>query len=383
MTSTSHRTDRTTHPHRELAYPDSRFARLDGIEVHYLDAAAGRVRPDAEPADTPADGRAVAPATQPSGSRTTHADGRGVPPATQRSGSGTAHTDDGGARPATQPSESGAAHPGDRDPGHGPTTALLSHHFYGSAATWRDVLGGLGDELPTVALDRPGFGLTERPHPGSLNGFNPYSRAGAAELGWALLDRLGNGDAVLIGSSAGGTHVLEMYAQQPRRVRALVLIGAAITGDVGPPAALRPLLRTPPLRRVGPHIVDRLAGEVTADRVTRSWAVPSRADHDVADPYQRMLRVEGWQRGLWAVLTADQPPDLRRLLSRIDVPTLVVTGDRDPVVHPEASRRTAAAVPAARFVSIEDCGHTPQEERPEALREAIRGFLADVGIVRA
>lgn len=288
-----------TDQRRALAYPDSRFARLGGIEVHHE-----------------VHGDAAAPAL------------------------------------------------------------LLSHHFYGSTRSWRHLTGDLARDHLVTAFDRPGFGLTERPDRRPRPGGSYFDRATAARIGWELLDHLGAARAVLVGSSAGGTNVLEMYAQRPERVRALVLIAPAITGDVGPPALLRPLLRRRPLRSVGPRIVRRLARDIDVARVSRAWYDPARATTDDVEPYRRMLAVAGWERGLWDLVTAERPPDLRDLLPTIEVPTLVVTGDHDRTVVPDWSRRTAAAIPGARFAVIEGCGHTPHEERPRALLETLRGFLA-------
>jgi len=288
-----------TRNHRDLAYPDSRFVRLDGVDVHHLDTGSS--------------------------------DGE---------------------------------------------TLLLSHHFYGSAPTWRKVIDRLQDRHRLVAFDRPGFGLTERPERGGGNGANPYTRDASARIGWGLLDHLDVEEAVLVGSSAGGTNVLEMYARQPTRVRALVLVGPAITGDVGPPDPLRPLLRSSPFRHLAPHVIRRLVGEVDVARVSSSWADPGRAGEADVEPYQRMLRVEGWDRGFWAVVTAEGSPNLSGLLPRIDVPVLVVSGDSDRVVEPRLSERAAAAIPDARFERLEGCGHTPQEECPDDLTNVLESFLA-------
>ncbi len=259
------------------------------------------------------------------------------------------------------------------DPGN--DAVLLSHHFYGSTPTWRTVMAGLADDHFPVAFDRPGFGLTERPPRSRWDGTNPYTRDASARIGWQLLDHLGVERAVLVGSSAGGTNVLEMYRQQPERVRGLVLISPAVTGDVGPPSRLRPLLRTPQARALAPRIVQRLAGDVSAARIGRSWHDPSLATDDHAEPYQRMLRVEGWERGFWELVTAEPPPDLRDVLHAIRVPTLLTVGASDGIIAPRWNRRTAGAIPGARFEVIPECGHTPQEECPEALLGLMRPFL--------
>ena len=290
-----------TSSHRALAYPDSRFQRLSGIDVHHLVSG---------------------------------------PPVG--------------------------------------TTLLLSHHFYGSAPTWRNLTAELPEDWQVVAFDRPGFGLTERPARERWGEVDPYTRATAARLGWQLLDHLDVDDAVLVGSSAGGTNVLEMYLLHPERVRAIVLLSPAITGDVGPPTSLRPLLRSPQVRAIAPHLIQRFVGEVDVARTASSWADPSRATPADAEPYQRMLQVDGWDRGFWEVINASPRPQLGEALQAIDVPVLVVSGDSDRVIRPRWNRRTAEAIPGARYVELTGCGHTPQEECPAALAGAMEGFLGDV-----
>ncbi len=256
-------------------------------------------------------------------------------------------------------------------------TLLLSHHFYGSTPVWDRFAPLLADRHRIVTWDRPGFGLTERPVRGSL-AHNPYTRTAAARLGWSLLDAIGADEVVLVGASAGGSNVLEMYAQAPERVRALVLLAPAITGDVGAPPQVRPLLRTAPLRRLGPRVVERFIGDITRERSTRAWHDPSRArDEDLA-PYRDLTRVEGWSRGLWEVMTAEPPPDLRPVLRSIAVPTLVVTGAQDRTIAPRWGRWVAATVPGGRFTLLPDCGHVPHQERPDELAAIVRPFLAEV-----
>lgn len=252
---------------------------------------------------------------------------------------------------------------------------LLAHHFYGSVATWRRVVPPLAGTAHVIAHDRPGFGLTERPvvHLGRPN---PYTRAEQAWTSWRLLDLLGVDGTVLVGSSAGGTHVLEMFALRPERVRGLVLLSPAITGDVGAPPALRPLLRTPQVRRLAPRVVERIVDDVPRERIERSWHDPSRlADEDV-EAYRRLVRVEGWARGLWESMIAEAPPDLRDVLRRIDVPTVVVAGRSDRTIAPHFNARTARAIPGARLELLDDCGHLPQEERPDAVIAAVQEVLA-------
>lgn len=256
---------------------------------------------------------------------------------------------------------------------------VLLHHFYGNVATWRHLHRELSSDHRVIAFDRPGFGLTEPPPRRHWNGVNPYTRAASARLALGLLDHLGIEAAALVGSSAGGTIALETYALAPGRVHGLGLLAPAITGDVGPPPHLRRWMRRAPLRALGPAVVRRVAGDITRERVSRSWADPGLATDDDVEAYARPLRVTGWARGYWELFAAEPPPDLRGLLPRVEVPTLVVSGDTDRVVSPALSRRTAAAIPGASYVELPRTGHTPHEERPDALAAVLRPFLADLG----
>ncbi len=263
----------------------------------------------------------------------------------------------------------------------GPTDApavVLFHHFYGSTATWRHVQDDLSRDHLVISFDRVGFGLTERPPRSAWIERNPYTREMSARIALALLDDNDVEVATLIGASAGGTAALETFATAPDRVRGLALLSPAITGDVGAPPRLRRLLRSRLVRPIGARVVQRVAGEVSRDRVARSWHDPQRATDDDVDAYARPLQVDDWEHGFWDVMTAEPPPDLRGLLPRIDVPTLVVAGASDPVIGPGWNRRTADAIPGARFHLLHDVGHTPHEERPDLLLPVLRRFLGDV-----
>jgi pimeloyl-ACP methyl ester carboxylesterase len=159
-----------------------------------------------------------------------------------------------------------------------------------------------------------------------------------------------------------------------------VLISPAITGDIGPPSVARPVLRSPQVRAIAPRLVRRFAGEVDVARVASSWADPSRATPAIAEPYQRMLRVEGWERGFWEVMNAEPRPDVRDVVRAVQVPGLVVAGAEDRVIRPSWNRRTAEGLPDGRYVELPGCGHTPQEECPGLLADEIRAFLDEVGV---
>lgn len=263
--------------------------------------------------------------------------------------------------------------------GDGPHDVVLLHHFYGHVWAWRHVQDLLADKARTLAFDRPGFGLTERLHPWQWANGNPYTRAGSVRLMVGLMDELGMHKAILVGSSAGGTVALEAWRLVPERISGLVLLSAAITGDVGMPEVLRPLLRTRPMRRLAPPIARRAATGIDHQRVGKAWHDPGRvSDADVA-AYNRPLGVDGWEYGMWDAMTAERRPRHRATLRSITVPTLVVAGASDRTIRPGISRKVAAAIPGADFQVLEGCGHTPHEECPQGVATAIAEFLNAMG----
>lgn len=257
----------------------------------------------------------------------------------------------------------------------GPTVLLL-HHFFGSAGTWRHVLAGLRERARIVAFDRPGFGLTQRPRLHGSGSRQAYTRAHAVDMALRLLDHLDADDAVIVGSSSGGTLALELFDRAPQRVRGLALLAPAITGDVGPPGALRPLLR--PLFPLVRPWIHRLAEDITPARVGRGWHDGSQATDADALAYRTPLQIPGWDRAFWAVVTAERPPDVRHVLPRIDVPAVVVQGASDRTIQPRWSRRTAAAIPGARYIELPAVGHTPQEEAPDRLLPILGQLLDEI-----
>ena len=65
------------------------------------------------------------------------------------------------------------------------------------------------------------------------------------------------------------------------------------------------------------------------------------------------------------------------LVGTIRSPTLVIWGRHDRWIAAAQADRFVSAIPGARKVVFEDCGHMPQEERPAAVAKLIREFLAE------
>ena len=261
--------------------------------------------------------------------------------------------------------------------GNDEPTMILLHGFAASTFSWREVMTPLARTGTVVAYDRPSSGLTARPMPGEWTGDSPYSPVAQVEQVVGLMDALGLRRAILIGNSAGGTVALHTALSYPDRVAALVLVDPAIYVTGGAPSWIRPLLRTPQLRRIGPVLVRNIS--IWGERLLgMAWHDPSRITPQIKEGYRAALQAENWDRGLWELTVAAQDIRLGERVAEVRQPTLVITGDDDRIVPTAQSIRLASELPGAELVVIPSCGHVPQEECPEAFLEAVQAFLAQV-----
>ena len=182
----------------------------------------------------------------------------------------------------------------------------------------------------------------------------PYRLTDMAADAVGLLDALGIASAHVVGASMGGMIAQTIAIEHPERVRSLTSI-MSTTGetDVGQPTpeALQALLRPPPTDR---------ASAIEAG-VASSRVIGSPDDFDEAEAaskaaraYDRAFHPAGTARQLLAIVASGSRAEGLRAL---EVPTLVVHGDADPLVTPSGGIRTAELVPGATLVLIEGMGH--------------------------
>ncbi len=74
---------------------------------------------------------------------------------------------------------------------------------------------------------------------------------------------------------------------------------------------------------------------------------------------------------------SSQGPDLRGVLPHINVPTLLVYGDKDVRAPLTVAQELHAAISASTLVVLPDAGHLCTIEAPEAFNRAVRNFLHD------
>jgi len=257
--------------------------------------------------------------------------------------------------------------------GAGKPVMVLLHGFASSTYTWHKVMSDLAKQGTVIAFDRPAFGLTERPLPGSWTGDSPYSNESAVKLTVGLMDALGMSDAVLVGHSAGAAIAMQTALEYPARIEGLVLVDAAISANRQMPAWIA---NTPQMKRLGPYLSRSLAGKEGDAFLQAAWHDPSKFTQADKDAYRKPLQIENWDIALWQYTIANRDADLENQLGALRLPVLVLSGDDDRIVPAAQSEKLANGLPNRRMVVLSACGHVPQEECPEEWLPPVLDYLA-------
>jgi pimeloyl-ACP methyl ester carboxylesterase len=251
--------------------------------------------------------------------------------------------------------------------GQGPPLLLL-HGLASSLFTWSDVLPELARSHDVVALDLPGFGLSDQPADLS------FARLVRATLG--AMDELGLERASLAGNSLGGAVAIAIAAEHPERVEKLVLLDSA-GFNVDPeqrPAILR-LVRALPASLLELLPVRR---PFTRAALQRVFFDPAKVSEERVEEYVAPLLRPGSVRAIRSVLKprAAEVAAFPELVARVRAPTLILWGNEDRWVPVEQAELFRAAIPGSRTIVLRRCGHVPQEERPIETGALVESFLS-------
>lgn len=241
--------------------------------------------------------------------------------------------------------------------GHGPPLLLLNG-IGGNIEMWEPLAGRLSDRR-LVMLDMPGTGQSA---PLQV----PVRMTGYARLVTQLLDQLGLERVDVLGYSWGGALAQQLARTAPGRVRSLVL-AATVPGIGGRPPApwVVALMATPAryysrtyLRFVAPLVF----GSDPARVDDASGAARRRHPPTMRGYAQQLFAISGWSSRPW--------------LRRLRVPTLVISGSRDPLAPPRNSVILSRAIPGAAL-HVVDGGHLFLLEQPDEAAAVIHRFLAE------
>ncbi|MFH2086470.1 MAG: alpha/beta hydrolase [Pseudomonadota bacterium] len=238
--------------------------------------------------------------------------------------------------------------------------AQNDHSVWGLQSRWFAHHG-----FAVLAVDLPGHGRSAGAPLPSIE-----TLADWIEL---LLEKVGAGDTAtpgevtLVGHSMGSLTALECAARHPARIARIALVGTAVPMPVS----------------------DALLG-AARDKEPKAISMINAWSHSPRGTIGGNTVPGMWLLGAARRLAERQPPGVlhndlaacnaythgMEAAAALACPTLIVSGSRDMMTHPKAAAKLAAAIKDVRSVSLDGAGHDLMAEQPDAVLDALRGFIA-------
>jgi pimeloyl-ACP methyl ester carboxylesterase len=221
----------------------------------------------------------------------------------------------------------------------GPIPIVLVHGIGASSRVMRRLIAELGADYPVFAPDLPGFGMSEDPA-------HVLDAEGHAEALRQWMASAGIDGAAVLGTSYGCQVAVELAIRDPERVDALILSGPTFDPAARDARAqlrrwLRSTWRESPM--LVPHVV---------------------RDFLDCGPFRFQRTFE---------LALDEL--IEEKLPQVDVPALVVRGERDPIVPQAWAKRVTELLPNGELRVIPKAGHALHFSAAGALADAVYDFL--------
>lgn len=249
-----------------------------------------------------------------------------------------------------------------RRAGSGPSLLLL-HGGLSDSREWRRQLDALSEDFDAVAWDAPGCGgSSDPPETIGLDGY--------ADCLAAFIEALGLGRPHVAGLSFGAGLALGLYRRHSRLPRSLVL-ASAYAGWAG----------SLPAEVVEARVQQVLQqADLPASQVVGEWLpslFSSSVPADVVEETAAIMR-DFHPAGVRAMARAFAEADLRDVLPKIEVPTLLLYGDADQRSPRDVAEELHAAIPGSQLVWMHGVGHQSNLEAPARFNDETRAFLRSI-----
>jgi len=240
------------------------------------------------------------------------------------------------------------------------TPLLLLHGLGGSIESWTNNIEFLSTKFRIIALDLPGFGLSDKPKISySINFYVGFLEK--------FIKRIKLNHLFVIGSSLGGHIAVEFTIRNRKNVDKLILISPAgsLPKSFKGTKELRKYLRV--VNAKSSKDVTRILSSIDNSMVSRSYA-------DAV--YKRLSLPGAKQAFISALMGSATASRYNSKLSKLDTDMLLIWGREDRMI-PLRFIRPFIEHGKSRIVILEKCGHRPHVERPKLFNRIVKDFLVE------
>lgn len=249
---------------------------------------------------------------------------------------------------------------------------VLVHGRGNAAALFTPIFAALAAGRRVIALDLPGWGLSGKPPFTGRTASEAVNLWRDALLGF--LDDQGLAQTDLAGHSMGGLTALAVALDAPERVRRLALIDSGGLG-IETPFDVRLYFRIKPERlipRLGPRFF------TWAHRRDDAQFASERGplfDFLYAVESQTAVIPSGGRAFDKWVNLGGVHLDFRSRLKELEMPVLLLWGDRDRLIPYSTALQAMRQIHTGRLVAFTHCGHSPHQERPADFARTLSAWL--------
>lgn len=252
----------------------------------------------------------------------------------------------------------------DTGPSKNAIPILFLHGFGASLQTWDTWAQALSDEYRVISVDLPGFGLTGEDPSGI------YTDQRSVEVLEAFLKELNIPKVVLVGNSMGGKFAWQFAARYPNQVTKLVLISP--DGYASPGIEYGKKIEVPAIADLYRYFFSRM---FLVMNLKPAYANPNTLNDALVNRYYDLMLAPGVRGAILGRMQQTVLQDPVPSLSSIQVPTLLIWGEKDAFIPIRNSNDYLKVMPNAKRVSLPNIGHLPQEEQPSIGLAALKDFL--------
>lgn len=246
---------------------------------------------------------------------------------------------------------------------------LLIHGFPTSSHLWRNVMPEIAKTHRAIAIDLPGYGLSDKPLDAKYN-FRFFD-----DVLEGFVDALGIPSTHLVVHDLGGPVGLHWAVRHPGRVNRVVVLNTLVYPQTSWAVKLFLLaLKTPGVRDylVSPNglVASMKFGVVHKERLNRPVLTPYTAPFKETAARKALIQAGSGLsiRGL---------AEIAEKLPTLDLPIRAIYGENDRILPDIAKtmQRLARDVPGTEVTSLAGCGHFLQEDDAERVGQLIAQFL--------
>lgn len=247
--------------------------------------------------------------------------------------------------------------------GAGDLPLVFLHYWGGSSRTWRHVTSKLAKSHRTIATDHRGWGQSDAPP----SGYGLVDLAADAE---GVIGARGLQRYILVGHSMGGKVAQLMASRRPAGLAGLVLVAPSPPSPMQLPLEARQGM-------VGAYATRETIIPTVEQVLTEKPLGPEDLETVVSDS----LKGAAPAKAAWPLVTSQE--DITREVRAIDVPTLVIAGERDQVDSVATLRaELMSRIRHAVLHVVPGTGHLSMLESPDAVARLISDFADVVGASR-